>query len=145
MAIDSPELVGCVIMLAPSIAPELEPKEWYRLPLYLPPIRWFLPTSFDMTNREIYHLKDELESMLPLWENIRASTMVIQGGDDKLVHPGNADFAKKMIINAPVELVVDTEMGHFIPWSHPNIIREAIIKHLDLLNSRSQTLIDPNH
>ncbi len=142
MAIDSPELVGCVIMLAPSIDPELEPEEWYRLPLYLPIVRWILPTTFDMTNREIYHLKDELEYMLPLWKNIQAYTTVIQGGKDKLVHPGNADFAKKMIVNAPIELVIDPEMGHFVLWTHPNIIKETIIKHIDLLMTKPITSID---
>jgi len=142
MAIDSPELVGCIIMVAPSIAPELEPEEWYRLPLYLPIVRWILPTTFDMTNREIYHLKDELKSMLPAWKNIQAYTTVIQGGKDKLVHPGNADFAKRMIVNAPVELVIDPEMGHFVPWTHPNIIKESIIKSLDLLNRKSLTSFD---
>jgi len=144
MAIDSPALVGCIIMVAPSIAPELEPEEWYRLPLYLPIIRWILPTTFDMTNREIYHLKDELESMLPSWKNIQAYTTVIQGGKDKLVHPGNADFAKRMIVNAPVELVIDPEMGHFVLWTHPNIIKETIIKHLDLLKTKSLTSYDPD-
>jgi len=144
MAIHNPILVGSVIMVAPSIAPELEPEEWYRLPLYLPIIRWILPTTFDMTNREIYHLKDELESMLPSWKNIQAYTTVIQGGKDKLVHPGNADFAKKMIVNAPVELIIDPEMGHFVPWTHPNIIKETIFKHLDLLKTKSLTSYDPD-
>jgi len=144
MAIHNPILVGSVIMVAPSIAPELEPEEWYRLPWYLPIIRWILPTTFDMTNREIYHLKDELEYMLPLWKNILAYTTVIQGGKDKLVHPGNADFAKKMIVNAPVELVIDPEMGHFVLWTHPNIIKETIIKQIDLLKTKPITSFDPD-
>jgi pimeloyl-ACP methyl ester carboxylesterase len=66
--------------------------------------------------------------MLPLWRKIKASTIVIQGKKDVLVDPANADFAKKMIINAPVELVMIDDMNHFVPWSNPELIRSAILK-----------------
>jgi len=131
IAMDFPDQVACLIFIAPSIDPELEPNEWYRLPLYLPIIRWILPTSFDMTNREIYHLKDELLEMVPLWEKIKSPITVIQGGEDKLVDPGNAEFAKKMIINAPVEVLLLTNANHFIPWNNAAIIKETILTHLE--------------
>ncbi len=134
LAIDHPDKVSCLIMVAPSIAPQLEPKEWYRLPLYLPIVRWVLPTTIDMTNREIYHLKDELEEMIPLWKEIRAPVTVIQGGKDQLVHPGNAAFAKDNIINAPVEVVLKEDVNHFIPWNNPELIKAAIVKHLDMVS-----------
>jgi pimeloyl-ACP methyl ester carboxylesterase len=66
--------------------------------------------------------------MLPLWEKIKASTIIIQGKKDVLVDPANAQFAKKMIVNAPVELMMIDEMNHFVPWSNPELIREAILK-----------------
>jgi pimeloyl-ACP methyl ester carboxylesterase len=66
--------------------------------------------------------------MLPLWEKIEASTIVIQGKKDVLVDPANAMFAKKMIVNAPVELMLVDEINHFVPWSNPELIRSAILK-----------------
>jgi pimeloyl-ACP methyl ester carboxylesterase len=69
--------------------------------------------------------------MIPLYPKIKASTIVIQGGKDDLVHPGNADFAKKMITNAPVQLVLRADMNHFVPWTHPELIREAVIALID--------------
>jgi hypothetical protein len=33
-----------------------------------------------------------------------------------------------MIVNAPVELMMIDEMNHFVPWSNPELIREAILK-----------------
>lgn len=133
MAIDYPEQVGGVIMVAPSIDPELEPEEWYRLPLSLPMIRWVLPISLDMTNREILHLRSELEKMLPLWKEILAPTIIIQGGKDELVAPGNAQFAEKMIINAPVQVQFKPDVDHFIPWNNPGLIKEAIFSSLPYL------------
>jgi pimeloyl-ACP methyl ester carboxylesterase len=132
MAMDYPELIDGLVIVAGSIDPDLEPNEtWFRAPLATPFLRWILPRSFRASNQEIYHLKPELQEMLPLWEKIKASTIIIQGKKDVLVDPSNAYFAKKMIVNAPLELVMVDEMNHFVPWSNPELIRSAIIKLID--------------
>jgi pimeloyl-ACP methyl ester carboxylesterase len=129
MAMDYPELVDGLVIVAGSIAPELEPNEtWFRAPLATPFLSWILPRSFRASNDEIYQLKPELEKMLPLWSAIKCPTIVIQGKKDSLVDPGNADFAKKMLINAPVEFVLVDNMDHFVPWSNPELIRAAVLK-----------------
>ena len=66
--------------------------------------------------------------MLPLWSSITCPVIVIQGGKDSLVPAKNADFAKRVLVNAPVELVLKEDMNHFVPWSDPELIRDAIIK-----------------
>ncbi|NOS56762.1 MAG: alpha/beta hydrolase [Cyclobacteriaceae bacterium] len=138
MAMDYPELIDGLVIVAGSIDPDLEPNEtWFRAPLATPFLKWTLPRSFRASNQEIYHLKPELQEMLPLWEKIKASTIVIQGKKDVLVDPANAQFAKKMIVNAPVELMMIDEMNHFVPWSNPELIREAIIK---LISSSSTSV-----
>ncbi len=131
MAIDYPELIDGLVIVAGSIDPELEPKEWFRAPLATPFLSWIMPRSLRASNKEIYRLKPQLEAMIPLYPKIKASAIVIQGGKDDLVAPGNADFAKKMITNAPVKLMLKADMNHFVPWTHPEMIREAI---LELLN-----------
>ncbi len=132
MAMDYPELIDNLIIVAGSIAPELEPNEkWFRIPMEIIPIRFLVPASFRASNHEILYLKPELEKMLPLWKNIRQSVIVIQGGKDMLVSPKNADFAEKMLVNATSLKVerVDT-MNHFVPWSHPQLIKKAILESL---------------
>lgn len=128
MAMEYPELIDGLVMVAPSIDPELEPNEWFRGPLALPFFKWILPRSIRASNDEIWKLKPELQEMETKWSSIRASTIVIQGEKDKLVPPGNADYAKKMLINAPLELVIQEDMTHFVPWSNPELIRDAILK-----------------
>jgi len=134
LAMDYPDLVDHVIMVAPSIDPELEPNEdWFRYPLQTPLLRWVLPTSFRVTNDEIYHLEAELKDMLPLWKDIQIPVTVIQGGKDSLVPPENANFAKKMLVNSPdVDIVLIEDMNHFVPWSNPELIRKAILRHAAL-------------
>jgi pimeloyl-ACP methyl ester carboxylesterase len=135
MAIEHPNLVDGLIMVAGSIDPELEPNEtWFRAPLATPFLSWILPRSLRASNEEIYHLKPELEKMLPLWADIKCPVIVIQGKKDSLVPAGNADFARKMLVNAPVEFILKDDMDHFVPWSNPELIHQAIL-----------TLTDPNY
>ena len=132
MAMDYPELIDNLIIVAGSIAPDLEPNEkWFRIPMDFMPIKFLIPASFRASNHEILYLKPELEKMLPLWKNIRQPVIVIQGGKDMLVSPKNADFAEKMLVNAKsLEIVKVNTMNHFVPWSHPQLIKKAILESL---------------
>jgi pimeloyl-ACP methyl ester carboxylesterase len=140
MAMDYPELVDGMIIVAGSIAPDLEPNEtWFRAPLATPFLSWIVPGSFRASNQEIYHLKPELEKMLPLWKNIKCPVTVIQGMGDVLVPHQNADFAEKMLVNTSVEVIRVEGMNHFVPWSNPELIHDAILKMLQKLNSQRAT------
>lgn len=129
IAMDYPHLVDGLVLVAASIDPSLEPNEkWFRAPLSTPFLRWILPRSFRASNDEIYRLKNELEDMVPLWDKITCQVIVIQGEKDSLVPARNADFAKNMLVNAPVTLSLHKEANHFIPWNKPELIRQAILE-----------------
>lgn len=129
MAMDYPEWVDGLIFVAASIDPALEPNElWFRAPLATPFLSWILPRSFRASNDEIYQLKPQLENMLPLWKKIHCPVIVLQGEKDTLVPAGNAEFAKKMLVNAPIETQMYPELNHFIPWNNPQIIKQAVLK-----------------
>jgi pimeloyl-ACP methyl ester carboxylesterase len=131
MAVDYPELVDGLIIVAGSIDPELEPNEtWFRAPLSTPFLSWILPGSLRASNEEIYHLKPELEIMLPLWKKITCPVILIQGMRDVLVLPENASFAERMLVNATLEVIMVEDMNHFVPWSNPELIDAAILKML---------------
>jgi len=132
MAMAYPHLVDGLVIVAGSIDPELEPDEtWFRAPLATPFLSWVLPRSFRSSNEEIYQLKPELQKMLPYWKDITCPVIVIQGQADSLVPPGNADFARKMLTHAPVNFVLIEGMDHFVPWSNPELIRNAVLQLLD--------------
>lgn len=129
MAMQYPDLVDGLVIVAGSIDPDLEPNEtWFRAPLATPFLSWVMPRSWRASNEEIYHLKPELEKMEPLWKNITCPVIVIHGKKDQLVSFGNVAFAKKMLINTHVEYVINDEMNHFVPWSNPELIRNAILE-----------------
>lgn len=133
MAMDEPDKVRGLILVAPSIDPELEKTKWYQYPADWLLFRWMVPEALDVTNQEILPLKGELEKQTPRWAKIEIPVIVIQGEKDTLVPPANADYAETMLINAPVEIRLHPELNHFIPWSAPWLIKEAI---LDLVERR---------
>jgi len=67
MALDYPEKVGGLIMVAPSIDPELEKTKWFQIPADWLVFSWLVPKDLRTSNREILPLKGELEKLLPHW------------------------------------------------------------------------------
>jgi len=132
MAMDYPELVDGLVFVSASIDPDLEPNEtWFRAPLATPFLKWILPRSFRASNDEIYKLKPELEDMLPTWKNITVTSTFVQGKEDSFVPYQNVDFAKRMLVNAPLKIQLLEGVDHFIPWSHPQLIRQATLEMLE--------------
>jgi pimeloyl-ACP methyl ester carboxylesterase len=131
MAMDFPQLVSGLVIVAGSIDPALEPEPWWASPLDWWAVRWMLPGAFRVSNQEIMPLKKELIEMMPLWAEVRCPVTVLQGTDDNLVPAGNADFAKRMLTNSR-RLKVEMLQGddHFIMWTKTQMITEKILEML---------------
>ena len=131
MAADYTDVIDDIILVAPSIDPELEPATWWRHLINIPVLRWLVPRALRVCNQEILPLKKELETMMPAWENIEAKAAIYQGENDKLVPAGNADFARRMLVNSPkVEVQIIEGGNHFILWSESSQIIQKILKML---------------
>ncbi len=135
MAMDEPSRVASLILLSASIDPTLEKMMWFQYPAAVPPISWLIPAELLVCNREILALKPELEAMLPLWSTIKQPVTVIHGEEDQLVPIGNADFAVRMLTNAPVEMMRMPGLNHFILWSRQEVVVDAILRQVELLNA----------
>ncbi len=131
MAMDYPDLVDALVLVAGSIDPDLEPNEkWFRVPMASPFMRWMLPRSFRASNDEILKAKEELTRMLPLWKNIQCPVVVIHGEKDVLVPVANVAYAEKMLNNDKLTIIRKKDVNHFIPWSHPELIQQALLEAL---------------
>lgn len=128
-AMDFPEYVDGLVMVAPSISPVLEPSNRLRKVLDFPLIRWFTPPALRVCNQEIIPLKEELDLMMNDWKDIMVPVTVVQGMADNLVPMGNANFAKSIMDQNPNVKTKMIEGGnHFILWSEVPIVREEILR-----------------
>ncbi len=131
LAMDDPQAVAGLVLVAGSIDPALEKITWYQKAARWPIVRSIVPDMLKLANDEILPLKGELEEMKPLWAGLKMPVVVIQGDTDSLVPPANADFAQRMLTAAPVHMMRVPKQGHLIPWERPDLIRDAIVRLLD--------------
>ncbi len=125
MAIDHPEQISGLVLVAASVDPRLEELRWFQ---YLGKwFSWILPSDFKVCVKEIWPLRGELEKMEHLWSKIKAKTIIVHGEEDPLVQVANVDF---MVSHLSPENLVRTdripELDHFIPWNQPDLIFKSI-------------------
>lgn len=132
MAINYPEYIKGLVVVAGSVDPDLEPSNWYRYPLKYTPLRWAIPSFFRSSNDELLPLKRELKKMASHWGKVRCPVVIVQGGKDVLVPPDNAKFAKQQLTQVKVTTIWKENMNHFVPWSDPDLIVEGVKRVLEL-------------
>ncbi|MCA9715231.1 MAG: alpha/beta fold hydrolase [Myxococcales bacterium] len=130
LAMDAPEDVRALVLVAPSIDPALERTMLAQRVANLRVVAALLPDALVACNREIMALRAELEEMAPRWERMTTPVTVIQGEADRLVPPANADFAAARVPASSLELVRVPGMDHFVPWTRPELIEDAVLRHL---------------
>ncbi|MFK8161708.1 MAG: alpha/beta fold hydrolase [Lewinella sp.] len=136
LAMDYPEEVDGMVMVAPSVSPMLEPAAGWRKFVNTPPIRWFTPPALRVCNQEIIPLRGELDKMMPAWEKMEMPVTVVQGTEDELVPMGNAAFVAESINDTSRVKLSYVEGGdHFILWSEVPLIREEILEMLAKIRS----------
>lgn len=126
VAVDFPQSAQGLVLVAPSIDPELERRRWFNWAGKVPPIRWGLGRYWRNSNDEIFPLKAELKELDLRAGALRVPVVVVQGEEDSLVPPGNADYARRAYVNARVEVRLLPGVDHFIPWSNPEEIEAAL-------------------
>lgn len=130
LAMDHPDKVSKMMMLAASVDPELEMLKWFNYAADTWLASALLPSLWKVSNKEILPLKSELELMEPLWSQITSPIIVVQGTEDTLVPEGNAYFIKEKAVNADVRLVILQGENHFLPWNQVALIKQEILSTL---------------
>ncbi|MEO6036796.1 MAG: alpha/beta hydrolase [Saprospiraceae bacterium] len=128
-AMDYPEAVAGLVIVAGSIDPSQEEHPWWQAAIDPPPLKWITPKSLWTSNNEIKNLENELKGMLPRWGNIRCPVRVLHAQDDQLVPVANADFARRMLAGNPdVQVQILPQGNHFILWNHYRAVHDALLE-----------------
>ena len=132
LAMDYPELVDGLILVAPPLGPGREEYFWFTYLVESPLVNWVVPPMLKSANREKVHHREELTKMLPLWGHIHAPVIYLQGMNDSLVSTSNADFAKSHLTNvASLDIRMIPGRGHLIAFNEKDRICAAIREMLD--------------
>jgi pimeloyl-ACP methyl ester carboxylesterase len=131
LAMDYPDKIGALIFLAPAIDPDNEKIYKISYPANWKVFRWMVPTVWKVTNDEKLSHVEELTKMIPLWATITVPCTYIYGEKDMIVPPVNVEFAKKMLVNAPLNVIDLPKENHFIPWTRQDTVTRVILQYLE--------------
>lgn len=132
LAIDFPEAVAGLVLVAASVDPELEEWRWFNRVADWTPVQWLLPAAWNVSNAEIKPLRDDLLEMQSAWAGIRQPVAIVHGGEDSLVPIGNADFARRMLVaSADIAEHIYPDENHFILWERLDLLVPILIECLD--------------
>ena len=126
LAIDHPDQVCGVVMLAGSMAPEYESPRWYNTAATLKPIQWLIPDEMLRSNLEIMPLQQELIKLDAALPTLHRPIIALQGLKDELVDPRTADHLEQHVAPPYLTVIRIADVGHFIPWKKHQQVVEAI-------------------
>ncbi len=128
LAADNPTVFSSLVILAGSVDPAEEKSEKWRPFLFKTPLNWLVPGAMRPSNEELWYLKKDLVYLKDDFKKVTCPVFILHGNKDVLVPVHNAEYAKKMLINAAsVTVTIFPGENHFIPWSKFKEIKEVLL------------------
>ena len=129
-AMDFPEELAAILMLAPVNDPDNEPIFWYSHIGRWKATRWMLPAALKVAADEKFSHAQALAAIAGGWKNISIPVIHIHGRKDSLAPLSNISFSEKNIPQEYLNLLYLENTGHLIPWTDYEIVQGIL---LDLL------------
>lgn len=128
LAVDNPSWYKRLVILAGSVDPKAENPEKWRTVIKASPLRYLIPGALRPSNDELWWLKQDLVDLEPELKKIACDVTIIHGTKDALVPYSNVAFMQKKFVNAKsIDTITIKKANHFIPWSHYEIVRNALL------------------
>lgn len=129
LAMDYPNLMDGLMLISASVAPGEEKTYSISYPTTNKWLEWLVPQAITNANHEKLAHRESLFRMLPDWDKIKAATTILHGDADDLIYEENAHFAERKLVNAGlVKKIILPNMGHGLPFSHPDLIRKFLLQ-----------------
>jgi pimeloyl-ACP methyl ester carboxylesterase len=129
LAADNPMKFSGLVIISGSIDPGEEKPEKWRPWLFKTPLNFFVPGAMRPANEELWYLKKDLVDLKTDFEKITCPVYFIHGSSDTWVPPGNVEYGKKLLVNAPsTDVLMIPGANHFIPWTKFPEIRSVLLK-----------------
>ena len=138
MALDNPNPMDHVIMLAPAIDPEHEKyffmgklAQWFLT-------RWLVPKPFRVAQDEKVVHVEELDSIKPNWKNLKVPVTNVHGNSDGIVPYENLNFVNQYFPKETTKSITLKGMGHLFPISQPEVAKQIILDVLEEYGYKNQ-------
>jgi len=129
MAVDNPGRVSGLVILAGSIDPAAENKEYWRKALMNNPLQYLVPGAMRPSNYELWYLKKDLIISSTLLSSVTCPAYLVHGSKDMLVPYSNLLFGTKAFSRAAlIDTTTIPGANHFIPWSHYDVIKKLLLR-----------------
>ncbi len=92
LAADHPQEVGALVLVGGGLDPDLEDVRWYNRVARTRVVNVFLANFLQVSNKEMYASKAEVQELVPLLERIHCPVLIIHGTEDSLVAYENTEF-----------------------------------------------------
>jgi pimeloyl-ACP methyl ester carboxylesterase len=114
IAFKHPELVDSLLIASGAIDPVLGKPRWYNYAANIWPVSRLLDTRLLKANAEIWGVSPALEELESWWANAQIPIIFVQGEKDRLVSPGNLDFAEQRLPAPWSKIIRLPEQGHLL-------------------------------
>ncbi len=125
--LDHPKTTARGIYVAGTLSPEHQPRKWYNYLASLSLINWMVPKIMRSSNLEMMQLQTDLSRNGSRIASIRQPIIFIQGTEDVLVPYETVAYYKEVKKEGVTYVIIDG-MNHFIPWTNPDLIVDALLK-----------------
>jgi pimeloyl-ACP methyl ester carboxylesterase len=131
LTIDNKYMVRGLMFIGGSLDPDLEKKFFIQNIFAFPPFSWLLMRSIRSSNKELIQYSDFLKEIKDELSIVECPVAVMHSKDDNLVPYENVYYAGNNFTNAEAFNIISLESGgHFINYSHPDVIKRALKKHV---------------
>jgi pimeloyl-ACP methyl ester carboxylesterase len=120
--------VKALLLISNAADPRLEKFWWFSKPIQSKLGKLLFRKSINVSSDEKFSHQNELQEMLPKWQQITQPTIVLQGGKDIIIDPYNGKFTDSMLVNAPHQYIFLPQNGHLISNESPRLIKECLME-----------------
>jgi pimeloyl-ACP methyl ester carboxylesterase len=129
LAVDNPGMFDGLVLIAAALDPAAEKPEKWRPILYKSPLKYLLPGAWRPSNQELWHLKKELKELDDHYDEITCDVVILHGDKDGLVPVSNAEYSKKMLINAKsISMTIIPGANHFVSDNKYELVKDVFMK-----------------
>ena len=125
LAADYPQYVRGVVILAGDVNPELAEARWYNTLLDWTPSA-IIPDMWNHSNLEVLALSKSLEEVQSKFAQMKQPLIILQGTQDELVDPDNANEAMQLFAKSNLEVRWLQGANHIINMNHMDDVKKAI-------------------